>query len=233
MMNEGEVYVLHSDDDDYLVRVVKDGDELYFQFWEGERIHSRVTDHHFDDVFCYFIGPLDEIAADVVLSPRYDGDVGALAKKLDCFSWCDDCEDMTINAPGMMYSGKPFSEREWQPEQRYHPDYNRLLAEYRNEHSGNLDWLKVNVWSLSEVVPTEKQLADRFFACCKCGREKFWAWGYRCPRCDSDSYLILSIGEAHYNYGKAMEFGGTPMDWDEVWHCLECGLDYEIDNSNC
>jgi len=83
----------------------------------------------------------------------------------------------------------------------------------------------------NEPLSADK-LPDRFFSCVECGHEKFWQWPYQCPRCDSDKHAILSIGEAHYNPGAAMEFGGMPMSWDEEWLCVVCGYEYGISNSN-
>jgi len=36
-----------------------------------------------------------------------------------------------------------------------------------------------------------------------------------------------------HNYGKAMEFGGSPIDWTEVHFCPSCGKEFEFENSNC
>ena len=65
---------------------------------------------------------------------------------------------------------------------------------------------------------------DRFFACEKCSKEKFWCWSYHCPKCDADKYAVVCINdEAHKNYDGS-------LDWEEMWKCLVCGLVYNISN---
>lgn len=58
---------------------------------------------------------------------------------------------------------------------------------------------------------------------------------YQCPKCgywgNEDSLIKRSKPE--YNYRKALEFGGNPMDWVETHECPNCKTIWEFDNSNC
>lgn len=67
--------------------------------------------------------------------------------------------------------------------------------------------------------------------CKKCKTTKHTS-GYDCPRCRYEPHWILEISDAKYNMGAAMEFGGSPYDWDELWKCQLCGLEYWISNGN-
>jgi hypothetical protein len=138
--------------------------------------------------------------------PQYKGDLNLLGKRYGKTSWCSTCQRLTKNVKGTTYCN----------------DENKLER-----------FIGQKVWRRDSKVLTKENVGKHFFACSECGKEKFWAWGYQCPRCDYDRNDIIEIEEAHYNIGKAMEFGGTPMDWDELWYCPMCGMEYWIDNSNC
>lgn len=59
---------------------------------------------------------------------------------------------------------------------------------------------------------------------------------YQCPKCgrwSDDDITLVERSPAEYNYGKACEFGGTPLDWTETHKCPDCGTEWEFDNSNC
>jgi hypothetical protein len=58
---------------------------------------------------------------------------------------------------------------------------------------------------------------------------------YQCPNCGrwADDDSLVSKTEEQYNYGKACEFGGTPVDWVEYHKCLTCDTEFSFDNSNC
>lgn len=58
---------------------------------------------------------------------------------------------------------------------------------------------------------------------------------YQCPVCGfwGDESSLVSQTPAVYNYGKALEFGGTPLDWEETHECPNDGTVFVFDNSNC
>lgn len=43
---------------------------------------------------------------------------------------------------------------------------------------------------------------------------------------------MISQTEEEYNYAKAMEFGGSPVDWEETWKCPKCKTIFVVNNSN-
>lgn len=65
---------------------------------------------------------------------------------------------------------------------------------------------------------------NKFFACEKCGKEKFWRWSYHCPRCDADNHAVICIDEK-----TNQDYEGN-LNWNETWKCLICGLVYDINN---
>ena len=79
------------------------------------------------------------------------------------------------------------------------------------------------------VVPS----AAKFFACQKCGGEKFWEYGYHCPRCDSPHSALVGMSATRPVTG---EYSG--LEWDESAPaeprrlCLVCGLQFEYENAN-
>lgn len=131
-----------------------------------------------------------------------------LGKTFGKWSWCGDCEALTFNVPGETYGGRPIGKKE------------------------KRGWVFRDGKQIELADSSLSELKEIFFACQKCGKEKFWLWGYRCPQCDSDLYAVLEIGKAEYSKGAAMEFGGTPLDWDETWKCCVCGYVYVIRNGN-
>ena len=58
---------------------------------------------------------------------------------------------------------------------------------------------------------------------------------YRCPKCGffADKSSLIKRSPAEYNYTKACEFGGNPLDWTEYHECPFCKIKFEFENSNC
>lgn len=58
---------------------------------------------------------------------------------------------------------------------------------------------------------------------------------FQCPKCGrwSDETSLIKRSDPEYNYGKAMQFGGNPMDWVEKHKCPTCDTEFEFENSNC
>lgn len=58
---------------------------------------------------------------------------------------------------------------------------------------------------------------------------------YQCPKCgrwgDEDS--LVERSEPEYSHVMAMQFGGTPMYWDEKHKCPTCDTEFEFENGNC
>jgi hypothetical protein len=182
---------------------------------------------------CGKIQPVKIRGTQIYLSVKW------LGKELGKFSWCSHCDNYTLNIPGSTYSGKPLLDRTFGPESRYHPNYKSLDAKWREvardenkSQKEKWDWYEENLGVLPKVEPTIEQLSARFFACQFCRAEKFWMWSYTCDRCDHDEHYLLETTEPVPNQGAAMEFGGNPMDWEELWLCRGCGYKYWVSNSN-
>lgn len=135
--------------------------------------------------------------------------VGDLGKALGKCSWCSKCRKLTLNVPGKTYSGQP-------------------IEQVQAEHIGRPLYGDVGGGPLI----TAENIREFFFGCAECGAEKFWAWGYHCPRCDYDHHAVIEVGEPRYSEWAAYEWGGHPQDWEEFWVCLLCGHRYWIGNAN-
>ena len=69
--------------------------------------------------------------------------------------------------------------------------------------------------------------------------EEFWNYdepeNYSCPTCGygfGDESLIAVSPEV-FSYGAAMEWGGNPVNWDELHECSNCpGKKWAFSNSN-
>lgn len=66
---------------------------------------------------------------------------------------------------------------------------------------------------------------------CSCGNAKIDD-GYNCTNCFYDQHAIIKYGEASFNTGASMSFGGNPQDWTEHRLCLACGTEFEVEQSN-
>ena len=77
---------------------------------------------------------------------------------------------------------------------------------------------------------------DKFFQTHTC-----WTEGekpeYPCETCEFYGKIkhkgtLIKSSESVYNYGAAMEWGGTPYNWVETHKCWNCGTVFEFENSN-
>lgn len=66
---------------------------------------------------------------------------------------------------------------------------------------------------------------------CACGNAKIDD-GCNCPHCFYEQHAIIKYGEATFNVGASMSFGGSPQDWTEFCLCLACGTEFEVEQSD-
>ena len=82
----------------------------------------------------------------------------------------------------------------------------------------------------------ERPAPEWFVRCEKCWSEHWQTMGYECPDCGYDPYYYekepIHYGKAEYNRWAAMEFGGSPMNWEEVHYCPFCKTFFISENSN-
>lgn len=58
-----------------------------------------------------------------------------------------------------------------------------------------------------------------------------------CPHCqvpvdENDYEFMKGTTEPVFCYAIAMEYGGNPEDWKELWECNSCHRLYWLDNAN-
>lgn len=69
-------------------------------------------------------------------------------------------------------------------------------------------------------------------------RDSEEADGSDCPKCgwknpiDYDRAEFIGMSKPEYNHGVAMEYGGQPHDWSELWQCPDCGCRFAFSNSD-
>jgi len=80
----------------------------------------------------------------------------------------------------------------------------------------------------------ERPSPEWFVKCAYCGKKHYQGVGYDCPECgyEPEDREPMHCSKPKHNQWAAMEFGGSPMDWTEVYWCPHCRTFFHIENSN-
>jgi len=73
-----------------------------------------------------------------------------------------------------------------------------------------------------------------FIKCGECGYKHFQTSGYECPDCgwDPEESIPVKCTTPKSCQWAAMEFGGSPVDWEETHFCPNCKEEFTFTNSN-
>lgn len=118
-----------------------------------------------------------------------------------------------------------------------------------NQRPHSLDTVRWFCSTCERITPIERNpewdktfkgegIAPKWFVrCLVCKHKHLQTIGSDCSNCgyggcDLEAGTLISATKPEYSYAAAMEFGGTPENWQETHKCPKCRTIFTFGNSN-